>query len=353
MYDIINNENNAVLNAGQSVVISCSHNYFERPTYLDNLKSTIVTCINKTTLEINHELLNYTNDFSCNLRVIEEVLTSVTDCPSNYRGVDFGYYNPINDVSYVIGESCYNTEKKETVFAHVKLRNGTYDPNNVVLRREDGNYFMGAHPSYVHRILFLRTLQTNNINNRIKVLLGSSDVISIGHKRFINEKYLSSKQFSAISGLTWNDLLIIQNGKSYNNLDILQRDVKELGLFDLDLYTGSSGVVYFNGSDGKSVDIYLDIEIFPVPKYIWTVIKSDDEAVVFVYLNKPDASNEDVENSKPCEDKCFKLSWATNLLLNDQYKNIEDGYIWCCELRHVREKLSGIPDLVDVTGLLK
>lgn len=356
LFDIITNENRIVLNPGQSVMLSCAPNFFKQlvpPQFPKNIQSVKATCIGGMKLEINHETLDYIQDLSCDLRVLEEVMVNVPDCSSHYRGVDFGYYNPIDGYSYVIGESCYSTEKKKTIFVHVKLRNSSDSSNNVVLRREHEHYFKGPHPSYSFRIQFLRTINARNVDLRIESLLGSKDAVSIGHKRFINENYLASKQFLSALSFTWNDLVVIENGKNFNNLDIIQKDVNSLGVFQLDLYTGGEGVVQLNGPDGNNVDIYLEQGSFPVSKFIWTVVKSDNKAVAFIYLNKPDATDEEIQSSAPCTDKCPKITWASNLIKNDQYKIIKDGYVWCCELKDIREQFTGIPDLEDVIGLFK
>ena len=48
---------------------------------------------------MNGEEKDFVSELSCEARAIEEIITPVARCPKNFKSVEFGYTNPIKQVS--------------------------------------------------------------------------------------------------------------------------------------------------------------------------------------------------------------------------------------------------------------
>lgn len=283
-------------------------------------------------------------------------MTPVQGCSSEMESVEFGYANPIKEKSLILGEACYSKKDGRTHFIHMKAG----DPANrqiAHLRTEDKNYLKKSHPSSKYKIDLLIAAEMNALNERLKAKLRTTEVPFLEARRFLNAATLQNKQFSSVMKLGWN--FFVANGHDLvPNWDALQEDVMQLttSVQSVDLYMGTSGVLSLPDADGKNVDIYLDDEEkrFPVTKYLWMVVKTDNGAAAFLVLNsngKQSAGNE-VDDDEVCQSKCDQMPWLKKLTEDKAHTKVARGKVWCCDLDSFKEKVTELPALTGNFNLL-
>lgn len=263
------------------------------------------------------------------------------------ESIEFGYTNPIKEKSYVLGEACYSRSQGRTIFVHTKLA-GIDQPINVQLKTTNHNYFNQKHPDSKYKIDFLMATRLDTLNERLTEKLGSDKIPFLEPRNFINLKLLPNKQFQSTLRLGWN--YVVANGYEHlPNIDLLQSDILSLSTKNLDLYTGSHGVLALKNSKGQDVDIYLrdedDEKVYPVPKFIWTVVKHENQIATFAVYNNPEANEKEIERESFCESKCSQMAWLKNLLSKDSYSNKKNGYVLCCSYEEFSKHVLEMPQL--------
>lgn len=268
------------------------------------------------------------------------------------RSIEYGYTNPIKQKSYVLGESCYSTKGGRTLFAHTRIRSPNMDVQELALKVKNGVYFRQEHPTAFYRNELMKALRREEHEEFFIQTLGTKNVPKIGFRKFINEDLLTHKQYQPVLKLSWN-YAIVNDADELENLEKLQQDISHLQLKHIDLYTGTHGVLSLKNNDGEQVEIFLKENKFPVPKYIWYVVRSENKAAAFVVLNRASISEKDRQKDSFCTSKCEEIAWLTSLLENKNYKKVESGYVLCCEFHEFRRTVSEMPNLESITELLK
>lgn len=289
---------------------------------------------------------DFTSDLSCGVRSIEEIITPVNGCPSNCRSIEYGYANPIKGKSYVLGEACINVKAGRMMFVHTRLRkDGTNaDVEKIALKVRGPNYFHQEHPTTYFKIELMKALRLDDLNAMYKSMFGPKNIPLINTKRYVSEGMLTNKQYLPVTKLAWN-YAIVNDEEHLENFDLLQDDIMELGVDNLEIYTGSSGTLSWKAQNGEQVDVYLKTNKFPVPKYLWTVVKSGQKIVAFAILNKNNVSDRDLQKDSFCSSKCEEISWIRNLKAEKQYKKLENGYVLCCEFNEFKRTITEMPNL--------
>lgn len=182
--------------------------------------------------------------------------------------------------------------------------------------------------------------------------LGTKNVPKIGVKKFVNEDLLTHKQYQPVLKLSWN-YAIANDADELENLEKLQKDIAGLQLKHVDLWTGTHGVLSLKNSDGAQVEMFLKENKFPVPKYLWFVVRSESKAVAFAILNRASISEKDRLKDTFCTSKCEEITWITRLLENKSYKKVESGFVLCCEFNEFRRTVTEMPNIDHVNELLK
>ena len=301
---------------------------------------------------VNGEEKDFVSELSCGARVIEEIITPVYGCKAKLRSVEYGYTNPIKKKSYVLGEACYSTKGGQTLFAHTKIRSPNNDVTELALKVRNVTYLHAEHPTNFYSVELMKALRYDDFSEHLTHTLGTKNIPRIGTKKFINQDLLTHKQYQPVLKLTWN-YAIVNDVDELENMDLLQEDISSLELNHVDLYTGTNGVLSLKNNDGEQADVYLKETKFPVPKYIWYVVRSGNKATAFAIFNRAHMSEKDKNKDAFCITKCEEITWIKNLLENKQYKKIENGYVLCCEFNDFRRTVTEMPHLDNVTELLK
>lgn len=298
---------------------------------------------------VNGEEKDFVSELSCEARAIEEIITPVHGCPKNMRAIEYGYTNPIKQKSYVLGESCYSTKGGRTLFVHTKVRSPNMDVQELALKVKNGVYFRQEHPTTLYRNELMKALRREEHEEYFVQLLGSKTVPKIGFKKFVSKSLLTHKQYQPVLKLSWN-YAIVNDAEELDNFERLQKDISSLRLKNIDLYTGTHGVLALKNSEGVQVEMFLKENKFPVPKYIWFVVRTEQKAVAFAILNRATTSEKDFSF---CTSKCEEITWITNLLENKNYRRVESGYVLCCEFNEFKRTVSEMPNLDNINELLK
>jgi hypothetical protein len=300
---------------------------------------------------VNGEEKDFVSELSCEARAIEEIITPIKGCPKTLRSIEYGYTNPIKQKSYVLGEACYSTKGGKTLFAHTRIKSPTLDVAELALKVKDGAYLRSEHPTPFYRNEIVKALRPDEHSEYFVQILGTKSVPKIGTRKFINEDLLTHKQYQSILKLAWN-YAIVNDADELENLQNLQRDISELQLQHVDLYTGTHGVLSLKNNEGEQTEIFLKENKFPVPKYFWYVVKSENKAVAFVIFNRSSISDKDRQKDSFCTSKCEELSWLHHLLENKNYRKVESGLVLCCEFHEFKRTVTEMPSLENVNELL-
>lgn len=286
---------------------------------------------------------NWLKDLACEVRPIEEVVKPVRGCPADSESIEYGYSNSMKEKSFVLGEACYSTTVGRTIFVHTKV-NGR---RNVHLRTEDKNYFKQTHPSSSYKVDYLMALQLDDLTERLKDKLKTTEVPHLEFRHFIEANILPNKQFSSILKLSWN--FATANGfEKLSNWDLLLDDIQQAtdDGKTFELYMGTHGILTLPDNSGKKTEIFLrdDDKRYPVPAMLWAVVQSENKAVAFIVSNNVrETEIVSEEENDICESKCAQISWLTKLMKNDAYKNVKNGKVLCCNLGEFSDVVTEVP----------
>lgn len=289
------------------------------------------------------------NELSCEVRPVEEIVVPVSGCSA--QSVEFGYENPVKEQTNVLGEACYSESEGRTIFVHTKIGNGYFD-ESFALKTEKLNYLAKRHPDSTYKIDFLVAARLDELNKRLERKLPAKKIPFLEMRHFTELPSLPNGQLYSMLKLGWN--FFVSNGYDHlPNFDLLHSDLARLK--DTDLYMGTHATLSLKNAENSPVAVYLlpDEEKYPVPKYVWVVIKTSSEsAAAFVILNDITASQDDVASAELCESKCDRMPWLKNLLNGNTYSNTKNGYVWCCDLDSFAKKVPEMPTLSGKYSLL-
>lgn len=338
------------LAVGDEVLLSCSPNYFREFSSEKVLKA---KCKKDKTLVVNGMDKNFVSELSCEVRSIEEIIIPVRGCPSNARSIEYGYTNPVNGKSYILGEACYDVKRGQTLFVHTKIKSGANTVDTLALRMVNNvSYFRQEHPTSRYKVELNKALNINDQAERFKAVFGTKNVPKIEARRYINEDLLTHKQYQSVLKLAWN-YQIMKDLDALDNFDYLVTDITDLDAKEIEIYTGAHGVLSLKDKNDNNVDVYLKENRFPVPKFHWTVVRSGNKAVAFAIVNKPQLSDREREKDFFCTSICDQLTWISTLKENDSYSNPRFGYVLCCELNDFRKTVKEMPPLTGISEVLK
>lgn len=301
---------------------------------------------------VNGEEKDFVSELSCDARAIEEIITTIQGCPKNFRNIEYGYTNPIKQKSYVLGEACISTKGGRTLFAHTRLKSPNNDVAELALKVMNGGYLRSEHPTPFYRNEIVKALRPDEYGEYFVQILGTSSIPKIGMRKFINEDLLTHKQYQSILKLAWN-YAIINDADELENLQRLQKDISHLKLKTIDLYTGTHGVTALKNSNDEPTELYLKENKFPVPKYIWYVVRSQNKAVAFVLFNGVSVSEKERQRDAFCTSRCEEITWIHHLLDNSNHKKVEHGLVLCCEFNEFKRTVSEMPNLENINEFLK
>ncbi|GFG38326.1 hypothetical protein Cfor_01737 [Coptotermes formosanus] len=142
------------------------------------------------------------------------------------------------------------------------------------------------------------------------------------------------------------------NGGNWNELEKSVRTYADKKKLDLDIYTGTYGILTFPNVKGVETGLYLYVDnnnnkAIPVPKLFWKAVydPNSQAGIVIVGINNPYLSGPQGDYLI-CNDVCSKISW-----LQWDQKNTTKGYLYCCDVNDFRSTVKTLPEFT-VSGLL-
>uniref|UniRef100_T1D444 Putative secreted deoxyribonuclease n=1 Tax=Psorophora albipes TaxID=869069 RepID=T1D444_9DIPT len=338
------------LAVGEEVLLSCAPNYFREFSSERVLKA---KCKKDKTLVVDGQDKNFVSELSCEVRSIEEIIVPVRGCPTNARSIEYGYANPVNGKSYILGEACYDVKRGQTLFVHTKIKSGSNTVDSLALKTvNNANYFRQEHPTSRYKVELNKALNINDQAERFKGVFGIKNVPKIEARRYVNEDLLTHKQYQSVLKLAWN-YQIVKDLDLLENFDSLVTDITDLDAKEVEIYTGAHGVLSLKDKNDHNVDVYLKENRFPVPKFHWTVVRSESKAVAFAVFNKAQLTDKEREKDSFCNSICDQLSWLNELRENNSYSNPQLGYVLCCELNDFRKTIKEMPPITGIKEILK
>ncbi|XP_036333689.1 uncharacterized protein LOC118744648 [Rhagoletis pomonella] len=340
------------LPAGAEAILSCGPNYLKNYNRAEVLR---VKCESGGKFSVLSDVSDAkkapkaVEQFGCDLRVMEEVLSTVNGCTNEaWTAVVFGYVNPQDQLTHIIGEACYDEQQGRTIFAHVKLSSSDAS----YLQRLPKDFLTKhRHPDGRYKSELFRGLHFDEIYARVRQALHLKRAPFLHKTNYVDEFFLSSPQFHAVKKLGWNYFVAHDELTAWTALkeDILahQRALKDEAL---DIYVGSHGIQVLHGANGEQLELYLQPAAgengkFPVPELLWIVVKEEDKATAFGVYN--DANANAVESSAAattthatiCESKCAQVSWLSAAL--------KKGGVICCSVAEFRQVVKEVPAIAD------
>ncbi|XP_065081244.1 uncharacterized protein LOC135703843 isoform X2 [Ochlerotatus camptorhynchus] len=338
------------LAVGDEVLLSCAPNHFREFSSEKVLKA---KCKKDKTLVVDGQDKNFISELSCEVRSIEEIIVPVRGCPTNARSIEYGYTNPVNNRSYILGEACYDVRRGQTLFVHTKLKSGSNTVEALAIKTvNSANYFRKEHVTPRYKVELNKALNINDQVERFKGVFGNKKIPKIESRRYVNEDLLTHKQYQSILKLAWN-YQIVKDLSALENFDNLIDDINDLNANEVEIYTGAHGVLSLKDKNNNDVDVYLKEHRFPVPKFHWTVVKSESKAVAFAVFNKAQLTDAERVKDSFCNSICDQLTWISTLRENSSYSNPMLGYVLCCELNEFRKTIKEMPPLTGIKDVLK
>lgn len=290
-------------------------------------------------IAVNGEPKLFRKNLECEVRAIEEIITPVNGCPEQLSSVEYGFSNPVNKKSYVLGEACYDERLGKTLFVHTTLKTDykNYDLDKVALRvLDDDKHFNKQHPDSRFKLDLLAASRLDTLYERLGGIYGADNIPNLVSERFIGSDLLVNYQFYNVMKLGWNYLFI--NGKSVSDSVVSTiNQVKKNLRFEskIDIYIGTHGILSMPNTQKIKVDLYMLEDKFPISKYIWMVVVVENKAVVYIIPNEPSNTIElNVARNELCENKCK----------SPQY---------CCDLADFQRNVSEMPKLSGTFELLQ
>lgn len=269
--------------------------------------------------------MNFRKVLGCDLRVIEEILAPVNGCDPNaaLTSSEFGFTNPVNNVSYIMGEVCYDERLGRTHFVHIAYKTDykNFDLEKVALREGNADYFKQSHPESRFKMDFLNAAHES---------VPTSQLVQ---NRYIGDEFLLNFQFYNIKKLGWN--YVMMNGDQVVS-GILKaiEDAKAKLAFEgvADIYMGSHGVLRVLDKKGENTEVYLKNGRFPVAKFFWMVVATgkSNRAIAYVIPNGVGQGANEV-----CDNECAGTE------------------VHCCQYANLKAQVSEVPALDPTLPLLQ
>jgi len=159
--------------------------------------------------------------------------------------------------------------------------------------------------------------------------------------------------YNVMQDATYYFVNVAPQFQSFNNGNwkALEGAVRDLGAQlgrDLEVVTGTHGILEYPDSKNKPTEIFLEknSSYVPAPLYYWKLVRDleTDTAAVFIGLNDPHTNTSPKEL---CPNRCEEMGWV-DWHLDD----LDKGYMYCCEVEKAARKIKSIPKVKASGGLL-
>lgn len=343
------------LNQNESVDVFCPSGFRDRFEGYKN-KTISAYCVSNKEFRVGDEKIKF-NELACiQMPPHEQKLTNQI-CP-NGQIVEIGFQTETNWLKMIT--VCHNITVASTRWSHYyqKPRNQGFQRGFRRIRFSQGDLYSGLNVNN----LYERKVQRQTISK----ILGSEqlgvDLVPEVGDLFLSRGHLAARS-DFIFGLQQQGTFYFTNAapqwQTFNggNWAILEANLKryvDSQNMEIEIYTGTYGVVTYKDVEGIPREIYLasngtDRRI-PVPKVYYKVAidYSRLAGIVFIGVNNPYATMEEILSDYTyCEDVMDKVKY-----IPWNRENIQRGHLYACSVNEFAEAIGHLPALPTITKLL-
>lgn len=336
---------------GESVFLSCPKEDFLNYPSDETLEIRCDSDSGSTFTVVKTDQSAPFSSLGCDKQYGEDFVRTGSSCGPRDAGelVDVGF--TVGDKFHWMYSSCHdpalahNYYVRHTVMASV----GANDNNNDRPSFTKDGFYSG----YDINGMYTKNSQTEVIGT----LIGSADLAEIyvlGGDIYLARGHLAPNadfMTYAWQDATFSFIDVAPQWQSFNAgnwLDVENgvRFLAEYVYGELQVWTGTHGVLQLEDKDGQLVDIYLDDEgniKVPVPKYFWKVIYDEKtkKGIAIVGVNNPHKTEPNL--CTPVEEN---ISWLKFLDLAD----ITSGPVYGCSVQDFSQVVPEFPGGLDITG---
>ncbi|XP_046628592.1 uncharacterized protein LOC124309218 [Neodiprion virginianus] len=344
------------LAVGESLRLVCLGNSFDLETS-EPVEDANVTCVGGTTFTF--EGLGITEEFEnigCLSYPTHTARRTGVACP-NGEVCEIGFDLGDGDFQRLI-TLCHDDVDQNTILAHAKVP-AVIDAAQTSFPRPGfvkGDFYVGVSMANIYTRVNQRATLARIIGSEelaLEYLPASGTYYwAKGHLVAKTDLIYGAHQRSTFYYL--NTVPMWQNINA-GNWGIVEANLKNLATnrdVDLDVWTGSTGVLTLADVNGDQQEIHLYVDennnrAVPVPKLLFKVVweESSGLGVAFVTVNNPYLEELDDEHVI-CTDVCDQVSYLTwNPTRSDR------GLSYCCEVDDFRKAFPDIPEFT-TTGIL-
>lgn len=343
------------LNNNQSVDVFCSFGF--RGNFEKYKNKTITThCVSGTQFRVGNENCEF-NELACRRMPQHQQKRTNHTCP-NGEMVEIGFETETNWLKLI--SVCHNETEGATRWVHYyqNPENQGFQRGFPRIRFIQGDLYTGLNVNN----LYTRFVQRRTISK----ILGSdqlgADLIEENGNLFLSRGHLAARS-DFIFGLQQQGSFYFTNAapqwQSFNggNWEVLENHLKryvDRQNINIEIYTGTYGVMSYNDIHGIPREIYLASNEterrIPVPKVFYKVAidYSQLAGVAFIGINNPYAKMEEIlANYTYCEnvmDKITYIPWNR--------VNITLGYLYACSVNEFANAIGDLPELSNIDKLL-
>ncbi|KAF7995901.1 hypothetical protein HCN44_007008 [Aphidius gifuensis] len=327
------------------------------------IKSSVrkITCLKNGQFKFGDKNLKTLKDMKCSgyAQPTEKVYHN-TECGNCGVKKSIGFNIETQDglyEYYPVINFCREKKILHTVYVHLKvLSQKKRYPSQLKVDFRQGSLFKKKNMKQIY--------EKKCVFRRINKILGKCKIVKkyIGKEEdatFSFEKgHLVAKAdviFSAHKYATFNYANAVPMWKTINRRNWVQlenaiRQYADKIKRDLDVWTGSIGVLQLKDKDGILQNIYLrrdenfKNESVPVPKLLFKVVYDEkyQAGIVFVTINNPHIKIIEDEYII-CKNICEKVSWIEDKKKDNFDKLFINGYTYCCEYSDFRKSFPYLP----------
>lgn len=322
-------------------------------------KSSSVKCLQESKFDLDGKTLTF-DDLRCSRSIQETVKKTEQACgPSSGNG-------KLTAIGWTVTEDlfvpqitlCHDYANAHTYYENHTIHGTAIEGKNVEAKRP--SYFKEGKGLYDDTAAD-NAYKIKNQKATLKSLLGSEKGSEIFNSRtsYMAKGHLAPDAdfiFKEWQDATYYFINVAPQWQAFNNgnwkaVEQSVRSYAHTAKTDIQVFTGTLGVLTLPADNGKAVKLYIAKEIgqdefnhIPVPEFFWKIVynPSVDEAIVFVGLNNPHLQGDPKVEAQICPDVCASAKWF--LFYKDK---VDKGFSYCCSYQDFKGVIDWIPDLGD------
>lgn len=342
------------LSKGDQIELFCSKN-FKQPF---EGQTVVVSCVEGTQFLSKGKSYEF-NKFVCTAYPDHSVKTTARTCIGG-KLLEIGF--KVKSKWLNLLEICHNSIRGETHWVHYKQapENAGFQRNVARIGFIQGDLYKGLkvddlYKRVTQRKTIAKILGSNELANQLIAATGDY-FLSRGHLAAKSDFIYGSQQLATFYFINAAPQWQTFNAGNWAAVEYHLKKYVDKKIINVDIYTGTYGVVKFNDVNGHPRDLYLASDNkntahrIPVPKqYYKMVIDPKTRAgIVFLGVNNPYAKLEQIQKEyiicTDIGDKVKYIPWERT--------DLKAGYSYACEVSDFLKTVTHLPNLPKIEKLL-